>query len=164
MRRQVPNGSASTHSQTARFDYASLANDVRIEVNEQTSAIRELNGQSLAGKVEIGRRLNVIRKAVAPADFQPLVSDFFGWTKGTTSNYMSVARAFGQLRSRRLAQFDWSALVILSRGKVPRSARAEPLAPARSGAISGTALTGTIVLRRRCRSARGPGAARPVNH
>ena len=147
MRRKVTNGSASTHSAAPRFDYASLAHDVRIEVGAQASAIRELNGESLAGKVEIGRRLIVIRKAVGPGDFQPLVSDVFDWTKGTTSNYMSVARAFGKLRPRRLSQFEWSALVILSRGKAKRSARAEALSRARTGENIGKALAEAIVLR-----------------
>ena len=48
MRRTVTNGSAATHSAALRFDYASLAHDVRIEVGAQAAAIRELNGEPLA--------------------------------------------------------------------------------------------------------------------
>jgi hypothetical protein len=93
-----------------RFNVACLAPDVRAQVARQSAAIRELVGDSLAERIEIGRRLIAIRRVVDRFDFQPIVSDSFGWTKTTTSNYMSVARVFGKLRPRRLARFDWTAL------------------------------------------------------
>lgn len=153
-----PKGQRGSDSPHALAD-----DDIQLQVETQIAAIRGLNGSSLADKVDIGRRLVSIRQAVGWFQFQPLVGKFFGWTKTTTSNYMHVAGAFGKRRPHRLARFDWSALVVLSRGCAPRSARAEALLRSRAGQNIGKELAEAIVARHRDVALPDPVAERLVN-
>jgi len=147
----------------AKFDFGSLEADVRVQVLRQAAAIRELNCDSLAGKIEIGRRLATIRKLVAWFDFQPIVDAEFGWSKTTTTNYKNVARIFGNLKPGRLARFDWSALVVLARRDVPRPARIEALRRARAGENIGKQLAESIVARHLHSLVADPDAEQLVN-
>jgi len=166
MRRMASNGSItleSVRSGAPRFDYASLTRGVRAQVDAETAAIRDLIGDTLTDKIEIGRRLTTIRQAVDRFDFQPLVANMLGWTKATTSNYMIVARVFGKINPQRLARFHWSALVVLSRGTVPQTAISEALTRARAGQNIDKSLAESIVARHRNLDQPDPDAERIID-
>jgi hypothetical protein len=116
-----------------RFDYASLDAETRNRVEAEVAAIASRICGDAGQRIEIGERLIALRDLVGRFAFQPIVLAEYGWCKGTTTNYMNVARVFPGLDPQCRLKMSWYALVVLARENVDPAIRNCALEWARAG-------------------------------
>lgn len=117
--------------ESAGFDYTCLIVSKRAVIREQACVIRGLLGRTAGDVIQVGLRLQMVRKDIGRAHFQDWLRAEFDWSQSAASNYMRAAAVFGQLDCPD--QFQPSALYILSRRRVPLEVRREAVRRARSG-------------------------------
>jgi hypothetical protein len=100
-------------------------------VQEHAEAIRTLRARAVASVIQIGVRLQIVRDHIGRYCFQEWLASEFAWSQSTASRYMAIARCFRQ--AEFVEQFDYAALVALSRRKVSQQARDEALRLAAQG-------------------------------
>lgn len=115
------------------FDYGSLTDDVRGQVEEHARAIHDLQGGMVTAAVEIGRRLCEAREQLGPKLFTVWLAAEFKFSQSVASNWMNAYRRFGTVDVALLEHFDISALAELARDRVAPAAREEAIEMARSG-------------------------------
>lgn len=115
----------------ADFDYERLIVSKREVIREQARVIRGLLGRTAGHVIQIGLRLQMVRKDIGRDNFQDWLQEEFSWSQSVASNYMRAAAAFGQLDCP--SQFQPSALYVLSRRQVPLEARQEAVSRACAG-------------------------------
>lgn len=117
----------------AGFDYDQVGDDRRGQVQQHEAAIVTLLSRCAADCILIGKHLLEARELLGPRLFTVWCSASFRFGQATCSNYMSMARRFGEADPAAIARCDIGALAELSRERVPDSARREALQLAAEG-------------------------------
>jgi DNA-directed RNA polymerase subunit F len=113
------------------FNYEALESEEREPAREQAEAIRGLLKTTVQSVVEIGTRLQQVRKAIGRDSFQAWIRAEFRFTQSVASNYMKAAAEFGKLDC--LERFQPTALFDLGRKNVPDAAVDQAVSEARAG-------------------------------
>ncbi len=116
-----------------KFDYTALDISTSQFVQQQTGEIRGLMKRTVESIFEIGQRLIVVKERLGHGRFGSWLETEFEWSQDTASNFINVAKKFGNLPN--FSEFDMaaSALYMLAAPSTPDAARDEALARAASG-------------------------------
>ena len=116
-----------------KFDYTALDAPTSQFVQQQTGEIRGLMKRTVESIFEIGQRLIVVKERLGHGRFGSWLETEFEWSQDTASNFINVAKKFGNLPN--FSEFDMaaSALYMLAAPSTPDAARDEALARAASG-------------------------------
>jgi hypothetical protein len=115
------------------FNYESLEQQDRDCLAGHAKAIRAQLEKTSAAVADIGRRLIAVRERVGQRNFQAWIRASFGWSQPVASNYMQLAKKFGDLDC--LPSFQPSALFALARQTVPPAAVKQAIAEAKTGRV-----------------------------
>lgn len=113
------------------FDYTALPSDVRNVALTRRDAIKTLERRTSESLIEIGRHLIAVKDALPHGQFGVWLEAEFGWSQDTASNFMRVARVFGQ--NPKISEFQSSALYALASGTVPDDIREQFIEQAERG-------------------------------
>jgi len=127
------------------FDYSTLAGTLRKQVQEESDAIRHLLVNTVTSIVQIGLRLQFVRRCLGRSYFQAWLAAEFRWSQSVASNYMRAAAVFANVDC--IDRFHSGALYILARHRAPEMARSEAVQRARAGEMITAADAQSIVLR-----------------
>ena len=116
-----------------KFDYTALDAPTSQFVQQQTGEIRGLMKRTVESIFEIGQRLIVVKERLGHGRVGSWLETEFEWSRDTASNFINVAKKFGNLPN--FSEFDMaaSALSMLAAPSTPDAARDEALARAASG-------------------------------
>jgi len=116
-----------------KFDYTALDVSTSQFVQQQTGEIRGLMKRTVESVFEIGQRLIIVKERLGHGRFGSWLETEFEWSQDTASNFINVAKKFGNLPN--LSEFDMaaSALYLLAAPSTPDAARDEALARAKAG-------------------------------
>ena len=116
-----------------KFDYTALDTSTSQFVQQQTGEIRGLMKRTVESIFEIGQRLIVVKERLGHGRFGSWLETEFEWSQDTASNFINVAKKFGNLPN--FSEFDMaaSALYMLAAPSTPDAARDEALARAKAG-------------------------------
>ena len=116
-----------------KFDYTALDAPTSQFVQQQTGEIRGLMKRTVESIFEIGQRLIVVKERLGHGRFGSWLETEFEWSQDTASNFINVAKKFGNLPN--FSEFDMaaSALYMLAAPSTPDAARDEALARAKAG-------------------------------
>ena len=124
-----------TSTVIAAFDYAALAAETRIVVQQAAKEIRDEHDLMRASAIKIGRRLADVKAALPYGTWGTWLESEFGWSQQTATNYMRQAQLAGQ--NPKFLEFedriDPSARILLADPSTPEPARDEALARAEAG-------------------------------
>ena len=78
---------------------AELTNRIskQLDLPARAERVRELVAAARCCIIEIGRELMAAKHEISHGEWLPWLTDNFGWSQQTASNYMRVAEAFGKL-------------------------------------------------------------------
>lgn len=113
------------------FDYSTLNSEARIIVQQKTSEIRTIARRMAADIIEIGQRLLEVKEQLNHGQWLDWLTAEFEWSDRTAEHYMSVARAFPEIRNG--FDFHARALYLLASNSTPPEAREEALQRAEAG-------------------------------
>jgi hypothetical protein len=92
----------------------------------EAKAIRRLEARAaqhtqrlLADVIEMGRRLDRVKKRIPHGDWLPWLKKNFAWTDDTALNYVRVFRSRKRLKSRTIRDLPLSLIFILAREDTP---------------------------------------------
>ena len=116
-----------------KFDYTALDVSTSQFVQQQTGEIRGLMKRTVESIFEIGQRLIIVKERLGHGRFGSWLETEFEWSQDTASNFINVAKKFGNLPN--FSEFDMaaSALYMLAAPSTPDAARDEALARAKAG-------------------------------
>jgi hypothetical protein len=124
-----------TSTVIAAFDYAALAAETRIVVQQAAKEIRDELDLMRQSAIKIGRRLTDVRDALPHGSWGAWLESEFHWTPQTATNYIRQAGLAAQ--NEKFFQFedriDPSAMGLLASPSTPEPAREEALARAEAG-------------------------------
>ena len=123
----------TTMSRKSAFDYGSLDEKHRTPTQAHALKIHDIISNTAEGIVEIGKRLQTVKKTIGIRLFNEWLKEEFLWSQATASNYMRTADKFGNLDCIR--NFQPSALTQFVRERVPAKAINEAVELARSGEL-----------------------------
>lgn len=129
------------------FDYSQLSRSKQVEVREEARVIHQLIAKTASHIVQIGLRLNSVRRLIGRKHFQAWLAGEFQWSQPSASRFMRAAQYFGSVEC--LNQFQPGALYVLASKRIPDEARREALDKARSGRTISKSMAEVIVLRYR---------------
>jgi len=113
------------------FNYAVLKGEAASWMREQTRDIRGLLSDATRSIVEIGKRLEVIKRRIGPARFREWCGAEFRWRLDVAYQYIRVAKVFADADG--LDSFEPGALYALVKKNVPDEAKAEAMHEAQAG-------------------------------
>lgn len=111
--------------QDVTFNYNGIDEELRKPLKQHAKFIKGRLGRAAQDVVEIGSRLNEVRKALGKHGFSAWLQAEFQWSQSVASNFMQVASKFGTLDT--VTNFQPSALYALARKKTPEKALAAAL-------------------------------------
>ena len=116
-----------------KFDYTALDASTSQFVQQQTGEIRGLMKRTIESIFEIGQRLITVKERLGHGRFGSWLETEFEWSQDTASNFINVAKKFGNLPN--VSEFDMaaSALYLLAAPSTPEAARDEAFARAKAG-------------------------------
>lgn len=102
------------------FDYSKIQTfTLRSKMQAAAKQIHNLNVSQAECVIRIGEKLNSLKGSVSALEFRDWVAAEFKWALRTASNYIRCADIFGSLDSEQLAFIQPSAMMMLSRKRVP---------------------------------------------
>lgn len=104
------------NNNVAGFNYKALEKKHRETTKKHAESIRGMLERNAENVVSIGRHLWAVHDLLGPEPFQAWIQAEFRWSQSVASNYMRVAKRFGDLEC--LKQFQPSALYALARRDV----------------------------------------------
>jgi hypothetical protein len=114
-----------------QFDYSALELEQRVVVQQRTSEIKGLINRNAQNTIEIGQKLIEVKARLGHGQWGQWLKAEFDWSQDTAKRLMHVAKTFDQ--NPQFAEFDPSALYLLSAPSTPEEARHEAIALAESG-------------------------------
>lgn len=129
--------------QLSLFDYGSLDEGTRAEVQQRTTEIKALVRRSAQDIVDIGSKLIDVKERLGHGKFGEWLEAEFGWTDRTAQRFMQVADKFG--KNRQIVGFAPSALYLLAAPSTPDEVREEAMRRAESGEAITHRLAQTLV-------------------
>jgi Protein of unknown function (DUF3102) len=89
----------------------------------EAKAIRRLKARAaqrlLTDVIEMGRRLDRVRRRIPHGDWLPWLKKNFAWTDDTALNYIRVFQSRGRFKSRTIRDLPLSSIFILAREDTP---------------------------------------------
>ncbi|MBV9385891.1 MAG: DUF3102 domain-containing protein [Chroococcidiopsidaceae cyanobacterium CP_BM_ER_R8_30] len=115
------------------FDYTSLDIKTSQFVQQQTGEIRGLMKRTTQSIAEIGHRLIEVKSQLGHGRFGDWLAAEFEWSQDTASNFINVAKRFGQ--NPKISEFNIaaSALYLLAAPSTPITVCSEVLSRAEAG-------------------------------
>jgi hypothetical protein len=115
------------------FDYAILAPDQRVMVQQRTGEIREQLRRSAQDIWEIGQKLVEVRSCLKYGQFDVWLKAEFGWSRRTAYNFINVYEAFQDCANLAQVDIATSVLYLLAAPSTPTEVREEMLQRAKAG-------------------------------
>ncbi len=121
-----------TNSKSPIFDYAALAPETRIVVQQRTSEIKTLMRRTASDTVDIGQKLTEVKQQLGHGNFMSWLKSEFNWSVSAATRFMQVSEQFKfvNLVNRAIAP---SALYELATPSTPTDARLEAIERANQG-------------------------------
>lgn len=118
--------------QSSIFNYSLLSYEKQIIIQNQTDEIKKLVRRTAQNIIEIGQRLQEVKKELGHGNFGKWLEAEFNWSVATATKMMQVSQQFDAVNFTNL-NFAPSALYILAAPSSPQKARTEALSRAKKG-------------------------------
>ncbi|MBV9386177.1 MAG: DUF3102 domain-containing protein [Chroococcidiopsidaceae cyanobacterium CP_BM_ER_R8_30] len=116
----------SLSSEIEFFDYNTLNLEVRIEVQQQTTELKSLVGQTAQNIISVGEKLVAVKSKLGHGNFRKWLKSEFGWSIPTARRFMRVYDRFKSFNLNHL-NIATSALYLLAEPATPVEALKEAL-------------------------------------
>jgi Protein of unknown function (DUF3102) len=113
------------------FDYERLGAEARIVVQQRTGEIKSLLRATAQTALEIGQKLIEVKRHLGHGQWGGWLESEFGWSQDTAARHIQIAQRMPDIP--QIAEFDVSALYVLSAPSTPPEARESAIALAQSG-------------------------------
>lgn len=107
----------------SRFDYATIPDDKRSNVEAATRRLHTLERRTSEAIIEIGKELIAVKADIGHGNFLPWLEAEFGWSYPTAARFMQVAERLGEIS--QIENFQPSALYALASPSTPDDVRVE---------------------------------------